>query len=93
MSGEVASSRANTLGLRAGAPAAGTLSNGNGTDSLQSMLHALDELANTHLPNVQRLGATLFDEMCVLCHGHSTLTAGHTRCTVMIRACAKHWRS
>ena len=84
MSGEVASSRANTLGLRAGAPAAGTLSNGNGTDSLQSMLHALDELANTHLPNVQRLGATLFDEMCVLCHGHSTLTAGHTRCTVMI---------
>ena len=47
MSGEVASSRANTLGLRAGAPAAGTLSNVNGTDSLQSMLHALDE--RTHI--------------------------------------------
>lgn len=93
MSGEVASSRANTLGLRGGAPAAGTPSNGNGTDSLQSMLHALDDLANTHLPNVQRLGGTLFDEMCVLCRGHSILTAGHIRSTVMIRACMKRWRS
>ena len=93
MSSEVASSKANTFGLRTGAPTAGALANDSGTDSPQSMLHALDELAETHLPNVQRLGEKLFDEMCVPCPARRMLTAGRTRSTVTIPACMKRWRS